>query len=196
MTRPTLADLYIELRSMTEAGTADYTLNGETYWDDDTLHNVLDSHRSDLYHVLMQPIEEVGSGGTSVWRNYLTGSEHLENTSGGTAVFYIQDAAGDTVGTANYSVDYRRGMVEFTQNTGGSTYYFTGRSYDLNSAAADIWRRKASHVANSFSFSTDNHKIDRSKLHDQYIKMAEMFENRGENSVMTVQMWRSDTDAI
>lgn len=195
MTRPTLADLYIELRSMTEAGTADYTINGETYWDDDTLHNVLDKHREDIYHELLIPVEEVSSGGTAVWKNYYTGYGNLESTSGGTSIFYVQDAAGDTVGTANYSTDYRRGLVAFVQNTGGSTYYFTGRSYDLNAAAADIWRRKASHVANAFSFSTDNHRIDRGKLHDQYIKMAEMYENRGGNSVTTIQMWRNDTDA-
>lgn len=194
MTRPTLADLYIELRSMTEAGTADYTLNGETYWDDATLHNVLDSYRKDIYHELLTPVEEVDSGGTAVWKNYYTGYENLENTSGGTSIFYVQDAVGDTVGTANYSTDYQRGVVAFVQNTGGSTYYFTGRSYDLNAAAADIWRRKASHTANAFSFSTDNHRVDRGKLHDQYIKMAEMYENRGGNSVTTIQMWRNDTD--
>jgi hypothetical protein len=69
----------------------------------------------------------------------------------------------------------------------------TGSSYDLQSAAADVWRRKASHVApTSFDFSTDNHSVSRSQVYQHCLEMAEFYEDRGANSIQVVPMFRSD----
>lgn len=199
MSRSTLSELRSVLRGMTEAGTADYTIvsSGGTasYWDDDQLDIVLDRHREDVINEPLTPCPIVGSGGTSLYYEYRAGHGNLEQTSGGTAVFWVQDSTYATAGTADYSMDYLRGVVTFDDDQGGSTFYYNARSYDLNAAAADIWRRKAAHAASGFSFSTDNHKVDRNQVYKHYTEMAEMYEAMGEQSVSTLQIWRSDTDA-
>jgi len=196
MSRTTLAELRNVLRGMTEAGTADYTLGTASYWDDTQMDLVLDRYRSDYTHEQMTPKPIVGVGGTSLWYEYEADKINLEQTDGGTAIFYIQDGTGTTIGTANYEADYLRGVIEFTTDRGGSIYYWTGRSYDLNAAAADVWRKKASHYAKNFSFSTDNHRVNRNELYKQAVEMADMYEGMGGSSVITMQTWRSDTDVI
>jgi hypothetical protein len=196
MSRATLAELRNILRGMTEAGTADWTLGTISFFDDTQLDIILDRYRSDFTHEQMTPRPIVGVGGTSLWFEYEANRTNLEQTDGGTAIFYVQDGTGATVGTADYTTDYLRGVIEFAVDRGGSVYYWNGRSYDLNAAAADIWRKKASHYAKSFSFSTDNHRVERSQLYKQASEMAEMYEGMGGNAVITMQTWRSDTDVI
>lgn len=197
MARTGLAQLREVLRGMTQAGTADYSIGTANYWDDSHLDEVLDRHREDFRFEPLESYPTVGVGGTSLFYEFeVEDRENLEQTTGGTTVFYLQDSTGEFVGTAIYSVDYLRGKVTFTQDTRGTVYYATGRSYDLNAAAADIWRKKAGYYYTAFNFSTDNHKIDREKIYQHCIEMAESFEAMSEDSVTTVDMWRSDTDAV
>lgn len=196
MSRATLAQLRDVLRGYVQAGTADYTLGTVNYWDNDQLDIVLDRYRTEYKHEQLYARPVVGSGGTSLWYEYEAEVTNIEQTSGGTAIFYIQDGTGATVGTANYSVDYLRGVIEFSADQGGSAYYWTGRNYDLNAAAADIWRKKAGYYHTAFNFSTDNHKIDREAIYKHCVQMAESFESMSQDSINTVQMWRSDTDVI
>lgn len=196
MARSTLSELRGILRGMIQAGTADYVLGTASYWDDDQLDTVLDRHRNDYTHVLMIPEPIVGVGGTSLWYEYKTTDDNIEQTVGGTSVFYIQDGTGATVGTAEWSMDYLRGVLEFTTDKGGSAFYWTGRSYDLNAAAADVWRKKAGYYSTAFNFSTDNHRVDREAIYKHCVEMAESFESMSQDSISTVQMWRSDTDVI
>lgn len=196
MARTTLAQLRNELRGLTEAGTADYTLGTISFWDDDQMDTVLDRHREDFIFESLIPYPVQVAGGSTDYFEYRTERRNFEQTSGGTTVFYIQDASGSVVGTANYSADYLRGIVTFTADTSGSSRYFTGRSYDLNAAAGDIWRKKAAHYFSAFSFATDNHRVDRQQIYDHCVQMAESFEAMSQDSVMTIDMWRSDTDAL
>jgi hypothetical protein len=133
------------------------------------------------------------AGGSLSYQDYRSSFGYLEATTGGTAILYLQDSTGATIGTANYTPDYRRGQFQFSANQAGSVYYLTGRSYDLNAAAADVWRRKAAHVApTSFDFSTDNHSINRSQVYKHSLEMADYFEGKSSNSVTSVQSFRSD----
>lgn len=194
--RQTMSELIAELRGMTEAGINDYSIAGVNYWNDAQLQKVLDKHRDDFIYEALEPEPVVGVGGTSLYYTYeLHNREYLEQTDGGTARFYLQDGTGANVGTANYSVDYLRGYVTFNQDQRGTTYFATGFNYDINSAAADIWRRKASHHHSAFSFSTDNHSVQREQVYKHCIEMAEMYESMSEESVTTLQITRSDTDA-
>jgi hypothetical protein len=181
---------------MTQAGTADYTLGTASYWDDGQMDIILDYHREDLTFEQLYPYPVTGTGGSSLYYEYRAERTNFEQTSGGTAIFYLQDGTGGSVGTASYSTDYLRGVVTFTTDQGGSTYYLTGRTFDLNAAAADIWRKKAGYYHNAFSFSTDNHRIDREAIYKHCIEMAETFEAMGQQSVSTLQVWRSDTDTL
>ena len=191
--RTGLSDLILELRGMVEAGTADYAVGTISYWSDDHLQNVLDLYRTDVIFEQLGMYPTVTTGGSSLYKDYRSSYGFLEATSGGTAILYLQDGIGSVIGSTNYTPDYRRGQFQFSADQGGTAYYLTGRSYDLNAAAADVWRKKAAHYApTSFNFSTDNHSVSKSQVYEHCVQMAEHFENQGGNSLETVTMWRSD----
>lgn len=193
MARTGLSNLITELRGMTEAGTADYAVSGGTYWSDDHLQDVLDIHRTDVIfeQLSMYPVQV--SGGSLSYKDYRSSHGYLEATTGGSAIFYIQDSTGANIGTANYTPDYRRGVFAFSTDQRGSVYYMTGSSYDLDAAAADVWRRKAAHIAStSFDFSTDNHSISRSQIYTHCLEMAEFFESKSSDVITSIPLFRSD----
>ena len=197
--RTGMADLITELRGFVEAGTADYSIVGSAgttnYWDDTQLQNILDIHRTDVIFEQLQMYPTYVSSGSLSYQDYRSSFGYFEATSGGTAIFYVQDSTGSTVGSSSYTPDYRRGVVLFGSDQVGTVYYLTGRSYDLPAAAADIWRRKAAHLASSsFDFSTDNHSVKRSQLVDYALKMAEYWEGMSGNSIEMVDMYRGDID--
>jgi hypothetical protein len=188
--RSGLVDLIDELRGMANVGSDDYKVGGQSYWTDKQLEQALDDFREDHYRVTMAA-PDLYSGGTVIWKDYFSGVGNLEKTTGGTANFYLEDATGNFVGTALYTMDYRRGVASFLSNTGGSTYYLYGRSFDLNRAAASIWSQKASYFANQPTFSTDNHKIDVGTLYQHALEMATYYEQRAQTS-QVVEIYRSD----
>jgi hypothetical protein len=198
MARTGMTAIIQDLRDMTEAGAADWTTTGGTFFADDMLQNILDRHAEPFVYIGLEPEDPVKiSDGTFRWSVYeLEDLENIEASTGGTAIFYVQDYLGGTVASANYSMDYRRGVMTLTTPSALATPYFaTGYSYDLNGAAADVWRTKANHASASFDFSTDNHSIKRSQLFDNYMKMADYYrslseEGGGGSSDMT----RKDTD--
>ncbi len=191
--RSGLVDLLSELRSLGNVGSNDFQVDGFPQFTDGRLEDILDLYRQDHYRALMTPIESY-NGGTVQYLDYYTGVGYLEKTTGGTSIFYLENAAGSVVGSALYSFDYQRGKATFSADTGGSTYYWYGRSYDLNRAAAEIWRRKASYYGGQFDFSTDNHSVKKSTVYKQCLQMADFYESRaGAANVVTI--YRSDVNA-
>jgi hypothetical protein len=84
-------------------------------------------------------------------------------------------------------------VITFSADTLGTAYFVTGRSYDLNAAAAEIWRKKASHYApTSFNFSTDNHSISREQVYTHCMEMAQFFDGISNTAIQTIQTYRSD----
>lgn len=191
MTRSTMNDLIVELRSMTDTGFEDYTVNGVPYWTDTQLQKILDNNRTDLKWSEMEAIQE----GDGTYLDYSIGYGNLESTSGGTAIFYIQDLNGATV-VSSYTVDYQRGVVTFTGDTGGTDYWVTARSYDLNGAAAAVWRKKMVHYHSAVNFSTDNHTISREQLYLHAREMAEHYEDTSGGGFGSMVISRSDTDGM
>ncbi len=193
MARSGMTALIEELRGLTEAGTSEYTLGTTVYWSDNALQDVLDIHRQDLRFTQLKPYPNQVQGGSLVWYDYLSDSGYLEQTTGGSLILWLQDSTGATLGTALWNADYRRGMFTFVNSAGGTSIYMTGRSYDMNAAAADVWRRKAAHYApSSFDFSTDNHSISRAQVYDHAMEMAEFFAGMSGDALDVVQRWRSD----
>lgn len=193
--RSGLTDLIIHLRAMANVGSNDYSVGGLQFWTDKQIQDALDRSRKDHYRQQLSPTQTY-SGGTVVWKDYYIDAENIEKTTGGTSIFYLEDSAGVQVGTALYTVDYARGHVSFGADTGGSSYFWYGRSYDLNRAAADVWRQKASHYAMQFNFSTDNHRIDRGKVYEQCLAMADYYEQRSSSGAgQVVTIYRSDNYA-
>jgi hypothetical protein len=195
MARTGMTAILEELRGLAEAGTAEYTIGTTLYWSDNSLQDILDSNRYDFVYSPLQEFPIVVSGGTLEYKEYRTPYTFIEATTGGTAITYLQDATGATIGTSLWSADYRRGVFSFATNTLGSTLYLTGRAYDLNSAASDLWRKKAAHYApTSFNFSTDNHSVSREQVYTHCIEMASFFAGISASSIETVQRYRSDIE--
>lgn len=193
MARSGMTALLEEVRNMAEAGLSEYTVGNTLYWSDNALQDVLDMHRRDFIFAPLSAYPVTVSGGTLNYFEYRFPYGFLEQTTGGTAIFYIQDSTGATAGTALWSADYRRGVVTFASNTAGTNYYLTGRSYDLQAAAAEIWRKKAAHYApTSFNFSTDNHSIDREQVYSHCIEMASFFDGISTSAIQTTRLYRSD----
>jgi hypothetical protein len=188
MARDTLADLIENLRGLADAGTADWTNGTATFWDADQLQAVLDRHRMDVSREELLAVPQYGVAGAVSFYEYRSSFRNFEETDGGTVVFYIQDAEGNTL--SSWSAEYARGVVTFASDQEGLTRYLTGRKYDLNASAADVWRVKAANAAKMYDFSTDNHNLRRSQFYDHCVKMAEQFEVMAEPSVIT--MFRSD----
>jgi hypothetical protein len=191
--RTGMTALLEELRGLVEAGTSEYTVGTTLFWSDNALQDVLDMHRIDLMHMQLQPFPTVMSGGTLQWFEYRSPHKFLETTTGGSEIFYLQDSTGATAGTDLWSADYRRGVITFSADTLGTAYFVTGRSYDLNAAAAEVWRKKASHYApTSFNFSTDNHSISREQVYTHCMEMAQFFDGISNTAIQTIQTYRSD----
>lgn len=179
MARTTMAYLIEELRGLTNAGTADYTAGTSTYWSDDQLQYALDQRRYDVFREELQMIPRYAGGGTVEYYEHMSRYEWFEETSGGSAIFYLEDAEGNDQGTALWTADYRTGKVTFAADTEGTAYYLTGRIYDINGAAADVWRRKTTQVAASsggIDWSTDNMSVKRSQMVNQAANMAAYFD--------------------
>lgn len=189
--RTTMANLILTMRGMCDVGTDDVTIGGVSYWSDNHIQDVLDSHRLDVWNEPLYIIPSYAGGGSAVYKDYQSEFTNYEETDSGTAIFIVEDAAGNDI-TTGFTPDYQRGHLTFTSDTSGTVYYLTGRSYDLNGAAADIWRRKASHYASSFSFSTDNHRVDRGALINNAAKMADMYDRMAMPKTSTI--YRSDVD--
>lgn len=156
------------VRGYSNAGTAEWKNDGVTYWDAEEIQKVLDRHRQDVIHGQLEAIQSY-SGGSIIYKEYHTGYGDIES---GTAVFKIENAAG-TVG--GWTMDYARGVATFATDQAGSAYYWTGSHYDLNAAAADIWRIKAANVAHLFDFTTDGHSIKRGDRRKEYLAMADYY---------------------
>ena len=180
------------MRGMCEVGTGDYSIGTANYWDNDQIQLVLDRHRRDIVHEELTSLVD-WSGGTVNYFEYVSRFKNYEQTTGGTSIFYVEHRTGDDVASGNYTVDYFRGRVTFSADTGGSTLYLTGRSYDLDGAAADIWRQKAGHAASMYDFSTDNHRFNRSQYMKHCMQMAAHYDSRAGVGVGIVT--RSDVDA-
>lgn len=167
-----MGDIINQVRQLAACGTADYSAGGITYWTDDQLQTYLDKNRTELWDEPIQPIPLTNSGGTVEYKEYQIGYGWLEQTTGGTAIFYLRDASGARIGTATYTIDYAIGRISFAATQAGSARYVVGRSYDVYEAAAKVWEAKAGHVAERFDFSADGASFKASQLTTQYMSMA------------------------
>lgn len=190
MARDGMAWLINEIRAACDLGTADYTVNSVSFWSDDQIQTELDKHRTDYNRVLLNYVTDY-DGGTAVYVNYYAPAVgYYEDATGGTAVWAVEDSDGDTIGTADYTANYQNGHIRFDEDRGGTAYYLRARSYNINRAAAAIWRRKAAHYALAYDFAADNQRFNRSQMQKAALEMAKQYDAKG--GVMSVKMVRGD----
>ena len=182
--RTGMSDLVQTVRELSNAGTSEMTVGTVTYFSDDHIQASLDNHRRDFQFENMEvyPEQAVGS---IVYKEF-----HTEPYVEAGTNFYLQTTGGTVVGTALYSVDYTRGVITFTNDTVGTSFYASGRTYDVYSAAADIWDRKAANVANQVDWSSDNHSVKNSQVFQFYQKQASDMRSMGKQN--TVSIFRGD----
>jgi len=186
-----MSNLISVIRDFGVLGTADYTLNGTiSYWSDDQIQTVLDRN---LLTVHREELVSVSSydGGTLVYKEYRSVFGNYEVTTGGTAIFEIEDAVGSTIGTANWTMDYALGILTFATNTAGSSYFLTGKSYDIYRAASNVWSMKAGHHSGAVDFSTDNMTVNRSQMIKNDREMANYYAGMGRPKI--IEFDRDDT---
>src|SRR5512139_53160 len=99
--RAGLVDIVSELRSLGNVGSNYFKLDGFPQFSDGRLQEILYTCRQDHYRIELAPVEQY-DGGTVVYKDYYAGVGHIEKTTGGTSIFYLEDAAGSVVGTASY----------------------------------------------------------------------------------------------
>jgi hypothetical protein len=190
--REGMLDLIDEVRGMADVGPADFKVGAESYWSDAHIQKALDRHRITVYQEELEMWPTLDTDGSYIWQEYRATHGNLES---GTAVFNVQQLNGGTAPA--YTVDYSAGIITFTADTGGMSYMLTARAYDLNAAAADIWRGKAANAAKYFDFSTDNHSIKKSQFYKQCLDMAQQMSSMSETQSFSVTtITRSDVNTV
>lgn len=178
-----MSNLIQQLRGLTDAEFGAWSLGTANYWDNDQVQLVLDRHRNSVQSEQLEIVPKYVSGGSVQYYEYRSRYRNFEATTGGTAVFVVEDSTGADVGTASYTPDYINGIINFGADQLGTVYYLTGYSYDMHGAAADLWRMKASHYAAAYDVKTDNQGLSRSQIITHCLKMAEVYENMAGVSV-------------
>lgn len=189
--RQGMADLIQQLRQMTNAGMADYTIAGVSYWSDLQLQDILDRNVVRLNFVPLDVYPRLAGSGLTEWHEYRCKYNFFEQPGyGGTTIFMIQNTIGSVQLTSTYAADYQNGVFEFVANQMGTVMCVSGYSYDPNGAAAEIWGQKAAQYGMAYDFKTDNQQFSRSQVIDQALKMAQYYGNQAR--LNSVSIGRSD----
>lgn len=193
MARSGMADILTQVRQLASVGAADYNVAGIPFWSDEQLQTILDRVRVEVWDEPVSPVGVTNSGGTVEYKEYRLPWTWLEQTTGGTAIFYLREGDGTRIGTADYMVDYAYGRVTFGADQRGSVHYVTARSYDVYEAAARVWEMKAAHVADRFDFTADGASFKASQLMSHYRAMAlQMRSQNNHGGISTARMVRGD----
>lgn len=168
---------------------------GTATWSADQAQDILDQHADRLLYVGMTPETWPSASNTFVYVQYPLGAGNIEEATSGTTRWRVYDADGDTVGTADYTVDYLKGVLTFGTDTTGSTYYYDGYSYDLNGAASQAWEERAGLQASAYSFSADGASYSRSEWFAHCMQMSSYYKAQSSGASRSVPIERSDTKA-
>lgn len=169
MARPGMGDLIARTRRLVND-------TAMTIWQDDDLQQVLDLHKQ---RVEREPLEsERTRTGPTTAEYRIYHSRHGNLEAGGTPTFRIEDSTGTQRGTADYAVDYVRGVVTMAADQQGTALYLTGWTYDLNAAAADLWRERAGALAERVDIQTGNNRLSRGQQMKHALDMAAHYERQ------------------
>ena len=181
--------LIAELRGLADAGYEDYKVAGVSYWSDKHLQDRLDRYRTDFLEEDLDAVQQYRNG-TTYYNEYRSQYVNIEGVASGTGVFKLDNAGGTNMPGTMWSADYTRGVITFTNDTSGSSMILTGRSYDLNAAAADVWRAKAANAGKMYDFSSDGQSFRRSQFYQHCTQMAQYYE--GLSAPTIISMYRGD----
>jgi len=170
--RTGMGSLIVDLRGMTNAGTADYTVGGVTYWTDDQLQQILDSRRLDIYAEPLRSVFVLADGGSALYFDYFFDGKHTERAESGTVAWELETTAGSIIGTALYTVEHEARKIRFAADQKGTAYQLNYRNYNIYAAASMVLRQKAGQSASRFDVKIDNHSLKLGQLMRNYLVMA------------------------
>lgn len=168
-----LTDIVSEFRLMTsESGTAIFT--------DDQIQSILDRNKVSLFaSPLLYSLTR--ESGTAVYKNYYHPyGGYLEGTASGTAIVRVHDSNGSVV--TGYTQSESDGRFDFTANTSGTAYYYTGNQFDLNAAVSEGWKVKAASLADNFDFSAEGRSYKKSQVIQHCLAMSKHFASESKPS--------------
>ena len=182
--RSGMTNIIRRLRRLVNDGTAGV-------WEDQDLQDVLDQHKIHVVREYLEPQKNYLSGTAYEYRLFASRWADFEENGSGTAYLKLEDGGGSqrTYGTATaqWTMDYIRGLVTMGQDQAGTAMYLTGWSYDLNGAAAELWRERAGQVASFYDVQADGHRLSRSQWMTHCLKMADEMDKRARP--VTVHQW-------
>lgn len=166
---------------------------GTATWSDDNAQELLDQHASRLLFTAITPESWPSASNTFVYRQYDLDARNIEEAESGTARWRVYNANGDTVGTADYTVDYVKGVLTFGTTTAGSTYYYDAYSYDLPGAASQAWEERAGMQADAYSFSADGASYNRAEWFKHCLQMSSYYKAQSSGASHSIPIVRGDT---
>jgi hypothetical protein len=175
--RDGMSNLIARVRSLANAGTAEYTVGGDTYWTDQQIQDILDGNSQFIVDSRLHWQEQDVSG-TSVYYTAQAAYRDFEEADSGTARWAVRDGPGNLQSTANYTADYRSGRITWSANQDGTIYYLTAYTYDVHAAAADIWQQRMAHFSDWYDFRADNQSFSRSQAFEHAQKMEDAMRAR------------------
>jgi hypothetical protein len=185
MARTGMATLISRVRALTSAGTAEYVVDATTWWSDQNIQDTLDSNSQHVVDAPLDWLPESIGGGTVEYKVAQIPFRDLEEAASGTARWAIRDAPGAFQGTANYTPDYRTGLVTFTSDQGGTAYYWTGYTFDVYAAAADIWLERLAHFQAWYQFSADGQTFNRQQAWEHAEKMEKLMRSKSGQNILS-----------
>ncbi len=192
-----MMNLILALRRMTNAEANQDGPAGLTFWTDEQMQEELDRTQVYLRGVALTLLPVVGMSGQYQYFDYaIPGSagKWFEELSGADAGWALKDTQGAVQATTLYSVNYAARRITFTSDQASKLFYLDARAYDLNKAAAEIWRQKAAMLEESVDFATDNHDIKASQQRQHCLEMAKFYDKKSgiqvSRMVRTDEVWR------
>jgi hypothetical protein len=177
MARTGMTTLIGQLRQLTNAGTADATINTTTYYSDDHLQTELDRTQRTYRRIALRSVPTLTNGAYEYY-DYLIPIEigYAFEEAATDSGWAVKDGTGATLGTALYAVNYTARKLTFSADQHGSIHYLDARSYDLNRAAAAVWRHKAGFASANVNWQSDNHRIEAAQELQHCLRMADTFD--------------------
>jgi len=165
------------LRVICSAGTADYEFNGGTYWTDEQIVTILDRTLTVQTNISAESIYQTEEG-SAVYFQYDIHHTWFEDVESGTPYYRAYDGEGSAIGTEEYTLDPLNGIMRFIEDQAGSAVRVDLTLYNINKAAAELWRQKAAHIAEvSYDIVLDGHKFTRSQRIRSYMQMASEYDS-------------------
>lgn len=181
-----MAALISELRSMTD--TVDNVNDVGNHFTDQELQDILDRTTQEHVRILLRPVPKVNAGNTLTYYDYRwvdtigRDIERPDQSNYPNGNFVVYDSQGNFIfygeGTEYFTVDWAVPKIVFGKDRGGHHFYLTCRSFNLNTAAADVWLKKAGRRIELVQWKTDNHTLHEDDEYNHCMAQYEIFASK------------------